>query len=89
MRERAGLSMAFALLGLAAVHIAPIDGGDAVTLSQIGGRAHVVMFWRSDCAPCLIELRELPDLRRAAGGDALLTVALEPQAQAEETLHQL
>ena len=28
------------------------------------GRARVVMFWRSDCGPCLLELRDLAGLRR-------------------------
>src|SRR5262249_26962180 len=51
--------------------------------------AHVVMFWRSDCAPCLIELNELADLRRATGDGALLTVALEPDTQAAETMRRL
>jgi hypothetical protein len=43
------------------------------------------MFWRSDCAPCLIELHELGELKRAAGNDALITIALEPRAQAAAT----
>jgi thiol-disulfide isomerase/thioredoxin len=43
----------------------------------IEGRATVVMFWRSDCAPCLEELERLEALRRAAEPLQLVTVGLE------------
>lgn len=68
------------------VTLSPVAGaGPAISLADIRGRAHVVIFWRSDCAPCLIELHNYSALSEAARG-ALVTVALEPRAGARITL---
>ena len=50
------------------------------------GRPAVLAFWRSDCAPCLIELGEMALLKRAAGSLRLFWVALEPALTTRQTL---
>ncbi len=40
-------------------------------------RSSVVMFWRADCGPCLAELADLPQLRKAAAPLRLQPVALD------------
>lgn len=45
--------------------------------SELNGQPAVVLFWRSDCAPCLEELEQLPKLRAAAGTMRLLLLGLE------------
>jgi len=71
----------------APITLTPVAGGPAhaVTLESIKGRAHVALFWRSDCAPCLVELNEFAALNAAAQG-GLVTIALEPTADARRTL---
>ena len=45
----------------------------------------IIMLWRSDCAPCLVELSRLSALRKAAGGAKITTLALEAPASAQTT----
>ena len=45
-------------------------------------RPGVVMFWRSDCAPCRLELGDLPALRRAAAPLPLQLVSLDAASAA-------
>ena len=74
----------------APISLIPVAGrpAHAVTLESIKGRAHVALFWRSDCAPCLVELHEFAALNAAAQG-GLVTIALEPAADARRTLVRL
>ena len=57
-----------------------------LTLRQVDGRPAalprpgVVLFWRSDCAPCRLELADLPALRRAAAPLPLQPVELKGAA---------
>jgi hypothetical protein len=44
------------------------------------------MLWRSDCAPCLVELAHVADIKAAARGGRLLIIALEPREKTERTL---
>jgi hypothetical protein len=42
----------------------------------------IVLLWRSDCAPCLVELSRIAAFKEAAGSTRIATLALEPEAQA-------
>jgi hypothetical protein len=42
----------------------------------------IVLLWRSDCAPCLVELGRIAALQEAAGSTTITTLALEPATQA-------
>lgn len=48
-------------------------------------KVSIVLLWRSDCAPCLVELSRLPALQAAAGKAAIVTLALESAARARAT----
>lgn len=50
--------------------------------SKLKGEQTLVMFWRSDCAPCLEEMKILPDLAKK---NASLTIALVSLQNAEAT----
>ncbi|MDB5429600.1 MAG: thioredoxin-family protein [Caulobacter sp.] len=65
----------------------PLDGAPApVRLHNLAGHPRILLFWRSDCAPCRLELAAIGDLEAAAGSGRLMTVALEPAASARATL---
>lgn len=69
--------------------IAPLAAtSPAMPLSALNGQPHVVLLWRSDCAPCLIELQNFAALEAATGAGRLVTIAIEPVGQARQTLHQ-
>jgi hypothetical protein len=72
------------------VKIVPLSGAGAPRpLSALSGQSHIALIWRSDCAPCLIELRSLNALQSAAGKDEVITIALEPADQARAALTRL
>lgn len=52
-------------------------------------RRAVVMFWRADCGPCLLELGDLAALRRAARPLAVTPVGLQPAATLRPALARL
>lgn len=54
-----------------------LDGAARAGLDTFGGQVQVVMFWRSDCARCLIELEHIRSLESAAAPGAVITVALQ------------
>ncbi|WP_271145946.1 redoxin domain-containing protein [Brevundimonas sp. NIBR10] len=51
--------------------------GRHVRVADLAGQPAVLLLWRSDCGPCLIELQGWAGLERAARG-RLVAVALEP-----------
>lgn len=53
---------------------------------MLAGHPAVLLFWRSDCAPCRLELGGLAGLEAAAGPGQLVTVALEEPGAARATL---
>lgn len=53
------------------------------------GKPTLLMLWRADCAPCLIELKNLASLEAAAGDARLLVVALDSPDVAKATLRRL
>lgn len=53
------------------------------------GDGAIILFWRTDCAPCLLELQHLAALRRASGSKPLVLVALQSQADLDEGLLRL
>lgn len=53
------------------------DGPARSLRTLLQGQAAVVIFWRSDCAPCLEEIRQLEELKPAAQPMRVLTVGLE------------
>ena len=60
------------------------------TLSQVmatkpANSVSIIMLWRSDCAPCLVELLRLNALRKAAGSGQVTTLALEAPIVARAT----
>lgn len=50
------------------------------------GRPALIVFWRSDCAPCVEGLVHKPLLQSAAGKLRTLWVALEPAGKAQQAL---
>ena len=80
-----GAALSFAISGGAALgappptlRLAPAKPGPAIDLAAVRRhRAAAILFWRTDCAPCLLELRHLSELRRASGKHPLLLVAME------------
>ena len=55
-------------------------------LSALSGHPAILLFWRSDCAPCRLELSHLADLEAAAKPGRLVTIALEDARAARSTL---
>jgi hypothetical protein len=70
------------------VRLGDISGG-ARKLSALTGRPAVLLFWRSDCAPCLIELQGLAGLQAAAAPAPVVTIALEAPASAALALRKM
>ena len=61
--------------------------GQPMSLEQVEkGRAAIVVFWRSDCAPCLKELEQLPRMRREARPLHLILVDLESAQELQPVL---
>lgn len=59
--------------------------GVSATLADLKGKARVILFWRADCAPCLVELADLGAYEAAAKG-RLSVVALQPAGAARAEL---
>ena len=63
------------------------SGAPRLNLQTMSGRPTaarfpvVLMFWRADCAPCRLELGDLPALSRAAAPVRLQLVGLQPPAE--------
>jgi hypothetical protein len=81
----------FSWLGLALIAAVPLlsaaapsrqvftDGdGQRHRLTDLAGRPAILVFWRSDCGPCLIELKNIQQLRAAAQPARLITIAIQP-----------
>lgn len=58
------------------------DAGRPHQLSDLAGRPAVLVFWRSDCGPCLIELKSIGRLQDAARPARLITIAVQPRGTA-------
>jgi thiol-disulfide isomerase/thioredoxin len=87
------LVLAFGASGAQAAAISDVrfealDGGPR-SLAALRGKPAVLLFWRSDCAPCLIELRGLSGLQAAAAPAPVVTVALEAPASATQGLRKM
>jgi thiol-disulfide isomerase/thioredoxin len=72
---------------------APLSGmafhdlaGHARSTSALVGRPVVLLFWRSDCAPCRLELVNVAGLEAAVRPGMLVTVALEDGDAARSTI---
>lgn len=53
------------------------DGGqENVTISKWLGKQVLVLFWRSDCAPCLKEMAILPDIAKQNEDLTILLISL-------------
>lgn len=85
----AALSL-FALLPAAAAEIPDAQvaaQGRPVSLQSLrGGHAAVIVFWRSDCAPCMAELKHLAVLRQQARPLVLLLVNLQSSEELKEAV---
>lgn len=49
----------------------------------------IVLFWRSDCAACLIELSDLAALEASAGAARVIPIGLQPSAALHRALARL
>jgi thiol-disulfide isomerase/thioredoxin len=89
----ATMAMAFGVSPAKAASLSEVRfdalGGGPRSLAGLKGKPAVLVFWRSDCAPCLIELRGLAGLQAAAVPAPLVTIALEGPASAAEALHKM
>ena len=52
-------------------------GGRPVGSGSLHGAPAIVLLWRSDCGPCLVELNGWSELQNAAQGGRLTALALE------------
>lgn len=58
------------------------DKQETVSMEQWKGKPLMVAFWRSDCAPCLLEMKLLPEI---AKDNSDLTIALISLHDVEHT----
>ena len=58
--------------------------GEAIDLSDFRGKAVLVNFWATWCAPCLKELPSLDELQKELGGDDFQVVAIASDASGAE-----
>lgn len=67
------------------------EGKSRVVAGNLKGRTRILMAWRSDCAPCLLELRHISALERVseAKGVELIALALDPPPVAVGKLNTL
>jgi thiol-disulfide isomerase/thioredoxin len=63
--------------------------GRARSLADLKGHPAVLVFWRSDCGPCQIELKAVEGMEQAAAPAPLVTVALQDRATAAAYLKTL
>jgi hypothetical protein len=60
--------------------------GHPRTLAQLAGRPTILVLVRSDCGPCLIELRNIAAIKSAAGQARLVLLAVESRDDARRFL---
>ncbi len=65
------------------IHLTPIEGGEAVSLSVFRGRPVLLNFWASWCGPCRMELPELADLYNRLGGKGLILASVNVDQRAD------
>lgn len=70
------------------LRVVSLTGERTAALQMMPADNRIVLFWRSDCAPCLAELSYLSRLQEVSG-DHVATVALEPATSARATLQRL
>lgn len=83
---------AFFLLGAESVVAAPASNLRFLARPEVVARLDgpaVALFWRADCGPCLLELKELAALRAAAAPIKVYTVALDAPPVAKQRLETL
>jgi thiol-disulfide isomerase/thioredoxin len=92
----AGLMLAFALgaarpsSGAGTLRFADsARPGMTLPPAAMKGRARVLVLWRADCGPCLLELENLKALEAAAGPADLVLVALDSPDVAQDKLRAL
>lgn len=64
-----------------------LDGAPVSALAASGPT--ILMFWRADCGPCLLELGDLRALRSAAPNARVMPVGLQPPATLRPALTRL
>lgn len=50
------------------------DSGKVFNANQFSGKKVLVMFWKSDCPPCLVEMSGFENIRKAAGVMPIIVV---------------
>ena len=83
----AGLAIGASNAAVDAPRLQRLDGVQ-VQLSMSAGPA-ILMFWRPDCAPCLLELSDLKALRAAGRNALVIPVGLQPAAALRPALSRL
>lgn len=62
---------------------------DGAPLPSSGAAPDVLLFWRADCGPCLLEMADLAALRAAARPGRVTPVGLQPAATLRPALRRL
>jgi AhpC/TSA family len=85
-----------AVCGLGVAHAAPRPTLQDLALHDLAGRSHslgelaghpaVLVVWRGDCGPCLIELLNIRGLEAAAGRTPLVMLAVDEPARIRQAL---
>lgn len=73
--------------GLGFPQLQRLDGARADVSPSSGPM--ILLFWRSDCAPCLLELSDLAALRASARNARVIPVGLQPAAALRPALARL
>jgi len=60
--------------------------GRSHTLGELAGHPAVLVVWRGDCGPCLIELLHIGDLQAAAAPAPLVMLAVDEPARIRQAL---
>jgi len=67
-------------------HFAALNDDTPVTITQWAGKPLLISFWRSDCAPCLHEMKVLPTIAQHHPGLSVALISLHDEVHTREYL---